>query len=113
MKISFKHQAVEKANSAACTVTEHDLNNAMLDAAIATIAGRYPDERQVVNQQCDELAYIFEGEGKIVINHEEHKLSAGDVVLIEAGEKYFWEGNMRLFLSCRPAWKKDQHKIVD
>jgi mannose-6-phosphate isomerase-like protein (cupin superfamily) len=113
MKISFKYQAVEKKNSAACSVTEYALNNAMLDAAIATIAGRYPDECRVVNQQCDELAYIFEGEGKIVINQEEHQLSAGDVVLIEAGEKYFWEGNMKLFLSCRPAWNKEQHKIVD
>lgn len=113
MKISFKHQASEKANSTTCSVTEHALNHEMLDVAIATITGRYPDERRIVNQQCDELAYLFEGKGKIVINHEEHKLSAGDVVLIEAGEKYFWEGNMKLFLSCRPAWNTDQHQVVD
>jgi mannose-6-phosphate isomerase-like protein (cupin superfamily) len=113
MKISFKHQAMEKANSAACSVIEYDLNNEMIDAAIASIDGRYPDQCRVVNQQCDELAYVFEGEGKIVVNHEEYQLSAGDVVLIEAGEKYFWEGNMKLFLSCSPAWKKDQHQIVD
>lgn len=113
MKISFKHQTIEKTNSAACSVTEYSLNNPMLDAAIATITGRYPDERRVVNQQCDELAYVFEGEGKVVINNAEHHISAGDVILIEAGEKYFWEGNMKLFLSCRPAWNKEQHKIVD
>jgi uncharacterized cupin superfamily protein len=56
----------------------------MVDAATAAIIGRYPDENRVVNQQCDELAYVFEGEGKIVVNDKEHKLSAGDVVLIEA-----------------------------
>lgn len=70
MKISFKHQAIEKTNSTVCSVTEYALNNEMLDAAIATIAGRYPDERRVINQQCDELAYVLEGEGKIVVNHE-------------------------------------------
>ncbi len=113
MKIAFKHQAVEKMNNEACSVIEYALNNVMLDAAIATISGRYPDERRVVNQQCDELAYVFEGEGKIVINHEEHKITSGDVILIEAGEKYFWEGNIKIFLSCRPAWKKEQHKIID
>jgi len=113
MKISFIHRAINKANSTACSVTEYALNHEMLDVAIATISGRYPDERRVVNQQCDELAYVLEGEGKLILNHEEHKLSAGDVVLIEAGEKYYWEGNMKLFLSCRPAWKKDQHKIID
>ena len=42
---------------------------------------------------------LFEGEGKLVLKHEEHKLTAGDVVLIEAGEKYFWEGNMKIFMS--------------
>ncbi len=113
MKISLKHQAIEKSNSAACTVLEHQLNNDTLDMAIAKISGRYPDERRVLNQQCDELAYVFAGSGKLVINHKEHALNAGDVVLIEAGEKYYWEGQMQLFLACTPAWKKEQHQIVD
>ncbi len=113
MEISFKHQATNKTNNTACSVTEYYLNNKMLDFAIATINGRYPDDRRAVNQQCDELAYVFEGEGKIVVNNKEYPLSTGDVVLIETGEKYYWEGNMKLFLSCRPAWKKDQHQMVD
>jgi quercetin dioxygenase-like cupin family protein len=71
MKLSLKHQAIEKTNGASCSVTEHILNN------------------------------------------EEYKLSAGDVVLIEAGDKYYWEGHMQLFISCRPAWNKDQHQLVD
>ena len=113
MKISFKHQAIEKNNGSTCSVTEYALDHKMLDMAIATVSGRYPEERRVINQECDELAYVFEGEGKLVVNHEEHKLSAGDVVLIEAGEKYYWEGDMKLFMSCRPAWNKEQHQIVD
>jgi uncharacterized cupin superfamily protein len=113
MKISFKHQAIEKNNSPTCSVTEYALGHNMLDMAIATVSGRYPNERRVVNQECDELAYVFEGEGKLVLNNEEHKLSAGDVVLIEAGEIYFWEGDMKLFMSCRPAWNKEQHQFVD
>ena len=113
MNISFRHQAVEKVNGTMCTVIEYPLNNEMLDMAITKISGRYPDERRVVNKQCAELAYIFEGKGKVVVNGEEHNLNAGDVVLIEVGEKYYWEGHMKLFLSCRPAWTKEQHQIVD
>lgn len=113
MKIAFKHQAKEKNNSPVCKVTEYELNHPMLDMALATISGRYPDSRRVVNEQCDEIAYIFEGEGKIVINHEEHTISSGDVILIEAGEKYFWEGNMKMLMSCRPAWNLAQHQMVD
>jgi mannose-6-phosphate isomerase-like protein (cupin superfamily) len=113
MKLSLKHQATEKTNSAACKVTEHHLNNNMLDFAIAKITGRYPEERLVVNRQCDELAYVFAGTGKIVVNNQEHLLNAGDVVLIESGDKYYWEGQMELFLSCRPAWNKEQHQLTD
>lgn len=113
MKIALKHQAKEKANSPTCSVTEYELKDDMLDMAIATIAGRYPEQNRIVNQQCDELAYVFEGEGKIVVNHHEYRLSAGDVLIIEAGDKYFWEGKMKLFLSCRPAWKEEQHCMVE
>ena len=113
MKISLRNQAIEKTNSPTCAVTEYPLNNEMLDMAIATVSGRYPNERQVVNKQCTELAYVFEGKGKIVVNTKEHHLNTGDAVLIEAGEKYYWEGQMKLFLSCRPAWNKEQHQIVD
>lgn len=113
MKISLKHQSIEKSNGPDCTVVEYQLNNEMLDMAIAKISGRYPNQRLVVNKQCDELAYVFEGKGRVVVEGKEQLLNAGDVVLIEAGEKYYWEGQMQLFLSCRPAWKKKQHEIVD
>ncbi len=113
MKISLKHQTTKKNNSAACAVTEYHLNHDLLDAAIATIEGRYPDQRRVTNQQCNELAFVMEGEGKVVINQQEYLLSSGDIVLIEKGEKYYWEGKMKLFLSCSPAWNIEQHQAVD
>ncbi|HHF0524074.1 TPA: cupin domain-containing protein [Legionella anisa] len=113
MKISLKHQTTEHSNAASCHVTEYPLNDPMIDCAIAKISGRYPEVRRVVNLECNELAYVFQGEGKVVVNHTEHKLSTGDAVLIEAGEKYYWEGNLQLFISCRPAWSKEQHQLVD
>ncbi|CAM2857965.1 Cupin domain [Legionella steigerwaltii] len=113
MKISLKHQTTEHSNATSCKVTEHHLNDPMLDCAIAKISGRYPEARRVVNLGCNELVYVFQGEGKVVVNHTEYKLAAGDAVVIEAGEKYYWEGNMQLFISCRPAWNKEQHQLVD
>lgn len=113
MKISLKHQAIEKKNSGVCTVTEHCINDEMLDFAIAKITGRYPNERYVSNKKCKEIVYIQEGNGKVEINGKEYLINSGDVVLIEPGEKYYWEGNLHLFISCSPAFTIDQHQIVD
>ena len=36
-----------------------------------------------------------------------------DLVLIDKGENYYWEGNMDLFVPCTPAWNPKQHKIIE
>jgi len=33
--------------------------------------------------------------------------------LLDAGEKYYWEGDLHLFISCSPAFTKEQHQLVD
>lgn len=48
-----------------CSVIDYPINDDRLDMAIATISGRYPDNRRVVNQECKELAYVQSGEGKM------------------------------------------------
>ena len=113
MKIALKTQAIQKTNSSTCSVKEYPLNDDMLDIAIATISGRYPDNGSVVNQECKELAYVQSGEGKIVINGEDITLTEGDSIIIDAGELYYWEGNLQLILSCRPAWTAVQHQQID
>ncbi|CDZ76138.1 Cupin domain protein [Legionella massiliensis] len=113
MKVAFKNQAKEKANSNSCSVIEYPLNDPMLDIAIAAISGRYPENGRAVNQECQELAYVKAGEGKIVINGEEIPLTVGDSIIIDAGEPYYWEGSLELILSCRPAWTAAQHQQVD
>lgn len=113
MRIAFKDQAKQKANSSMCSVTEYPLNDPMLDLAIATITGRYPESGRFVNQECKELAYVQNGQGKIVINGEEISLTEGDSIIIDAGEPYYWEGNLQLILSCRPAWTAIQHQQID
>jgi mannose-6-phosphate isomerase-like protein (cupin superfamily) len=113
MKISFKHQSFEKKSSDACLITEYHLEDEMINVAIAEVTGRYPPTGSALNQVCKEVAYIHEGSGKVVVNGEEHNLKVGDLVLIEPGEKFHWEGNMRVFISCTPAWTKEQSIRVE
>lgn len=113
MKIALKNQCVHKNNSASCSVSEYPLQSSKMDMARARITGRYPDKGRVVNQKCDELAYVLAGQGVVVIEDQEIILQPEDVVLIEAGERYFWSGDLQLLLTCTPVWTPEQHKLVD
>lgn len=93
MKISFGYQAIQKKNSDVCMVTEHPIDDEMIDFAIVKVTGRYPDARYATNKKCKEIVYIHEGTGKVSVEGKEYSINAGDVVLIEAGEKFYWEGN--------------------
>jgi mannose-6-phosphate isomerase-like protein (cupin superfamily) len=85
----------------------------MIDFAIVKITGRYPNIKHAMNKKCKEIVYINDGNGKVVVEGKEYLIGAGDLVLIEAGEKFYWEGEMQLYISCRPAFTKDQHQLVD
>lgn len=113
MKIILRKNAAHKTYNSACSVTEYGVFAENMDIAVAHISGRYPLENRTVNEISNELAYVCEGDGKIVIEGQTYPLSAGDVVMIDAGEKYYWEGQMKLVMSCRPIWQKEQHKIVE
>ncbi|KTC86609.1 cupin domain-containing protein [Legionella brunensis] len=113
MKIALKQQTTERKNSEYCLVTEYPIGEKAIDFAVVKLSGRYPDERRASNLVCQEIVYIQKGNGRVVVEGKENILNAGDVVLIEPGEKYFWEGHMELFISCHPAFHIEQHQLVD
>jgi len=113
MKIVHKNQAKEFKNSDACIAFEYQLEDKDINGTIIELNGRYPSKGKAVNLKCKELAYIIEGSGKIVIQKEETKLNQRDMVLIQPGEEYFWEGNLKMLLCCSPAWSPEQYKEID
>lgn len=113
MKVSYKQHAKEKSADN-CVITEHHVDEEkMIDCAVVELNGRYPNTGWVINQQCKELGYVRSGKGQIVIEDKTFPLSAGDVVLIQPGEKYFWHGEMSIVISCTPSWHPEQHLQVE
>lgn len=92
---------------------EYPLEDKDINGAVIELSGRYPDTGRVVNLKCKEIAYVISGSGKIVVENEEINLSEGDMILVEPGEKYFWEGKLKIFVPCAPAWYPEQHKEVE
>lgn len=113
MQIIHKNQTEKHKNGESCVAIEYPSINNDINGAAVELTGRYPNKQRVVNIECKELSYVIEGSGKVVIEGKETNLNKGDLILIEPGEKYFWDGNLTLFVSCAPAWSLEQHKEVD
>ena len=113
MKIVHKKEAKLFKSSGVCDVFEYDLGRADLGGAVAKIRGRYPDSGRVVNRECKEAAYILKGAGAVDVEGNEMKFAAGDMLVIEKGERYFWEGNFSVLLFSVPAWRAGQCENAD
>ncbi|MFZ2970439.1 MAG: cupin domain-containing protein [Minisyncoccia bacterium] len=113
MKIIRKDQTKIFKNSDSCTAVEYPLGDKDINGAVIELKGRYPARGRAVNLKCKEMAFIIEGSGKLVVEGIETKLEGGDLALIEAGEKFFWDGDMKIFMPCTPAWFPEQHKEIE
>lgn len=83
-----------------------------ISGAVAEIHGRYPEKGFVQNEVFKELVYVLSGTGKIEVDGKEFQFSEGDVLLILPGEKYFWEGNFKIFMATSAKFDPKLHKIV-
>lgn len=115
MKIVRKEDAEVFKNSDTSSILEYSikLNEKNLDFCINTITGRYPEKGYCSNEECQELAYVLEGEGTFNKKDEVTSFKQGDIIFIDKKEIYFWDANCKLALVCNPAWSKDQCKLLD
>jgi len=112
MQIIYKKQRKEFKNGESCVAFEYPTNDRDINGAVIELSGRYPQTGRVVNEKCKEMAYIISGSGKLVVEDKEYELNTGDLVLINPGEKFYWQGNMEIFMPCVPAWTPQQHKFI-
>ncbi len=112
MKTLKKEQAITRRNGSACTVSEYPIEDQDINGAVVELSGRYPDHGRVMNDMCKELIFVVSGSGCAEIEGETVDLSEGSMLLLEPRERYFLDGNMRLFVPCAPAWYPEQHRAV-
>jgi mannose-6-phosphate isomerase-like protein (cupin superfamily) len=112
MKFIKRDQTNRFENNKYCVAIEYPMGDRDINGAVGIISGRYPTKGRVVNEKCKEMAYVIEGAGRAVIEGKEIKFIKGDLLLIEPGERYYWEGNFEIFMPCTPAWYPEQHKNI-
>lgn len=112
MKFIKKSQSKKIVGGKSTIIWEYMLGDDDINGAIAEINGRYPDKDRVVNETSKELVYILSGKGNLVVEDKETKFSSGDMLIINQGEKYYWQGSFTIFMANTPKWTPQQHKIV-
>ncbi len=112
LEIVHRKEAIAIKSSPACSLFEYCMQDKEINGAKVILKGRYPEKGLAENLQCKEMAFVVQGSGKLVVEGREYLLSQGDLVLILPREKYYWEGEMTLFVPSIPAWTKEQHRYL-
>lgn len=67
---------------------------------------------EFIHEKSDFLYYVLEGSGTWVIEGREFKARAGDVVVVPAGKKFWFRGNLRQVCVTAPAWEEKYERHI-
>lgn len=67
---------------------------------------------EFLHEKSDFLYYIIEGSGTWVIKDKEFEVKTGDVIIVPAGKRFWFRGNLKQICITAPAWEeKYEHHI--
>ena len=113
MKLTKNSEKVTITPTSTTTIFEYAAADATISGAVAKINGRYPEKGFALNEQAKELVYVISGSGKVITMNEEKVITEGDVIFLDAKEKFAWDGNMVIFMATSPHFNPEQHKIFE
>jgi len=67
---------------------------------------------KIIEHESDFVYYILAGKGYFEIDGEKEECEAGNLVVIPAGHKFIYKGNLRMLLSSTPPWREEQEETI-
>lgn len=113
MKTS-KEEAITIIPNKNTTVLSYPSSNKFISVARIAVHGRHPAGKNefFVEQKCHVLLYILKGVGKIMIEDKECRMAPEDVIIIDAGKKYYIAGDIEYMAATSPGYYPEQNIIV-
>lgn len=69
---------------------------------------------EFVHEISNFIYYIIEGRGTWIIEDKEYEVQAGDVVVVPAGKRFWFKGNLKQICVTAPAWEEQyEHHVRD
>lgn len=69
-------------------------------------------ETTIIEHECDFIYYVLEGEGYFVIDNQSENCIKGDLVVVPAGTKFRYVGNLKMLLITTPAFYPEQEEAL-
>jgi mannose-6-phosphate isomerase-like protein (cupin superfamily) len=67
---------------------------------------------EFVHEKSDFLYYILEGRGTWVVEDREFEVREGDVVVVPAGKRFWFRGNLKQVCITAPAWEEKYERHI-
>lgn len=80
------------------------------DMQVSRIDTETGHETAIIEKESTFTYYILNGTGYFVIDGAQEDCQAGNLVVIPAGKKFIYKGNMQLLLICTPPWRQEQEE---
>lgn len=101
------------ANSEKCIAYEYLFGSENTSVALIEMKGRYPDKGFARNKTFEEIIFVLNGKGRITIDDKSYNLTKNDSVMLKPNKKYYYEGDMKVLTFTSPAFKVENHEILD
>lgn len=107
---SSETKKIQASNSTA--IWEFLTDDRDISGAVADIKGRYPENGFALNQKSKEIAFVIAGTGHVLTPKQRRLLKVGDLIFLDAGESFAWEGTLTIFIATSPAFDPKQHILT-
>ncbi|MFA0821590.1 MAG: cupin domain-containing protein [Methanomethylovorans sp.] len=67
---------------------------------------------EFVHERSDFLYYILEGNGTWIVEDKEYEVRAGNVVVVPAGKRFWFKGNLKQICITSPAWEEQYERHI-
>jgi hypothetical protein len=108
MQIVKSSESIKKAGFGSYEVAEYPMEADTVDVCTVRVFGRVPETGYKMNGISGTVCYVVTGSGRV----NGANVSAGDAFSISKGEKYYFDGEFTMTMSCAPAWRPEQASEV-
>lgn len=67
---------------------------------------------EFLHEKSDFIYYILEGSGVWIVEDREFEARAGDVVVVPAGKRFWFRGNLKQVCITAPAWEEQYERHI-